>query len=296
MVRKCFVENCISNKSNSNSDNYSNLNKFSLHAFPSPIKDHEAFLKWIEFCQLDKSLEPYRNLFTIQVEDNKSVEFYSNGIQLDRKLFLSYFSKKYFITSLCQFDSLLEFISLNHLNFFPETQEDTPLEKLRKLHDCSDLIDFFEEQLNNSKSPPQSRKYTTKTIIFSFIIFSKSRTAYFSLLEHFFLPSERTLRRYSSSVGGSLKSDNNNFEYFQKQCEALPPHERDITLKYDEIQIKSKIEFRSGQIFGYAENREGEVANHLQCFMIRSLKSKYREMVKLSLFLNKILHSLKKIY
>ena len=232
------------------------------------------------FLAIQEKIKPFKILCNIWVKSDKYVEFFSNGFQLERKIFESFFSRKYFITSLDKFRNLLEFISLNHLNFVPSSQN--PIEAIRKSHSCNDLIDFFEEQLNLSKMPSNKRRYSPGLTIFCFIILSRSRSAFLQMSEYFFIPCERTLRRYSSSIGTSLKSDDQNFMYFKKQCEALLPHERDISLKHDEIQIKSKAEFRAGELYSYSKNNKGQSASNLQCFMIRSMKSKYQEMVKLT--------------
>ena len=66
-----------------------------------------------------------------------------------------------------------------------------------------------------------------------------------------------------------------------QQYQALKPHERLVTLKLDEVQIKPKLEYRSGELTGFAANRNGEPAKHVQAFMIQSVLSKYSEMVQL---------------
>ena len=227
-------------------------------------------------------IAPFRDIFSIFIHTDKSTSFYSFGTELPKADFSSFFKKRYFVTSLEDLRRLLEFISLTHGNFIADDQDEkSPFEALRNSYNCKHIIDFFEQQVLLSEKDPNGRRFTPELIIFSFMVFSKSRSAYLTLSEVFILPAERTLRTYGSGIGSSLCSFDKNLEYFSKQCQSLAPHQRDISVKYDEIQIKSKLEFRSGRVYGYAENREGEVATHLQCFMIRSIKSKYREMVTL---------------
>ena len=91
----------------------------------------------------------------------------------------------------------------------------------------------------------------------------------------------RTFRRYMGSINSSACSNDDNIKYLKSQCDHLNDHEKKITLKFDEIQIKSKLEYRGGKITGLSENRENELAHHIQAFMIKSVSSDYSEMVRL---------------
>ena len=68
----------------------------------------------------------------------------------------------------------------------------------------------------------------------------------------------------------------------KSQFSHLVEHERNVALKFDEIQIKSKIEYRGSKPYGLAENREDELAHHIQAFIIKSLSSNYSEIVRLT--------------
>ena len=73
-----------------------------------------------------------------------------------------------------------------------------------------------------------------------------------------------------------------NIKYLKFQFSHLGEHEKFVAFKFDEIQIKSKIEYRGGKLYGLAENREYELAHHIQAFMIKSISSNYSEMVRLT--------------
>lgn len=226
-----------------------------------------------------EEIAPFRNIFSMFVKKDKSVTFYSYGKQLSRSIFSEFFTKKYFLTCIKKYKNLICYIETVYIkNIFDDP---CPFAILKSTYPCHDLIDFFAEQLRLSLKEPNGRRYTPNLIIFCFMVLSKSRSAYLSLCQLFILPTIRSLDKYSSGVGSTLQNDDQNFKFLVEQCKALRPYQRDITLKYDEIQTKAKLEFRSGQVFGYAENRENELATHLQCFMIRSIKSNYREMAKL---------------
>ena len=77
------------------------------------------------------------------------------------------------------------------------------------------------------------------------------------------------------SINSSVCSNEDNIKYLKSQCDHLNDHEKKITLKFDKIQIKSKLEYREGKITGTSEDRENELAHHIQAFMIKSVSSDY---------------------
>ena len=128
---------------------------------------------------------------------------------------------------------------------------------------------------------PQNRRYSPELIMLAFSIFVKSRSAYQALSKFFYLPTTRSLQNYSSSLSLSVKNDSCNFDYLKGQISLLKEHEKLITLKIDEIQIKPTLELRGGIVEGYSSNRPDELACHVQAFMINSLLCSYKEMIKL---------------
>ena len=54
-----------------------------------------------------------------------------------------------------------------------------------------------------------------------------------------------------------------------------------VSLKLDEIHIQPKIYYNSKKLGGYADNKLNEPATQVQAFMISSLMSKYKDVVKL---------------
>ena len=68
------------------------------------------------------------------------------------------------------------------------------------------------------------------------------------------------------------------------RCSQLNVFDRNVILMIDEIYVSKRIEAAGGQIFGLTE--DCEVASTALCFMIKSLSSKYRDMVCIRLLRN----------
>ena len=54
-----------------------------------------------------------------------------------------------------------------------------------------------------------------------------------------------------------------------------------INIQIDEIHTKDVVEYRAGKLSGFSDNKPGENANRVQCFMISSLYSKDKDVVAL---------------
>jgi hypothetical protein len=66
--------------------------------------------------------------------------------------------------------------------------------------------------------------------------------------------------------------------YLTKKAEHLNTHERFISLYLDEIYVKPKITYTSGQIVGLADNTNNfEAATTIQAFRFKSILSKNKD-------------------
>ena len=122
----------------------------------------------------------------------------------------------------------------------------------------------------------------------------KSPTAYEELRNHFILPGRKTFRNYTYDFGKTICNKNYNLLYLQQQYNLLEPHERLVSLKIDEIHIQPKITYSSQRICGFASNKSEMPANQVQAYMISSLLSKYKEIVRLIPVRNNTAESLHK--
>ena len=202
--------------------------------------------------------------------------------QIPSKLFIEYFKKPYFVTSFEDFDNLLEYI----LIFSPSPEQsnlniENIFENLSQLTDDEELLQFFHEQIKLSNTESNGRRYSIETIMKAFTIYIKSPAAYESLRGFLYLPTTRTFRKYSSPYGDSVRNYDENAKYLKEQFKNVNPRDKYITLKFDEVQIKKNLEYKQKEITGYSDNRPDELASHVQAYMISSLFSSYKEIVRL---------------
>ena len=117
------------------------------------------------------------------------------------------------------------------------------------------------------------RRYSVELLIMSYILHATSPRAYKRLLEEelLVLPSVKTLRKITMRL--DRKSGLDDTQYLRM----INGFDRNVILMIDEIYVSKRIEAAGGQIFGLTE--DCEVAFTALCFMIKSLSSKYRDMV-----------------
>ena len=104
----------------------------------------------------------------------------------------------------------------------------------------------------------------------------RSPSAYSELRNFFYLPTVRTLRNHTSFFGNSLNTEVSNSIYLKKQFEKLVSHEKTISLKFDEVQIRPYIDFDIKNK-GFASNKEAKLVTNILAFMITFLLRNYKE-------------------
>ena len=91
------------------------------------------------------------------------------------------------------------------------------------------------------------------------------------------LPSIRQLQRLSAHV--SVHTDNLDLSYLKTRVTQLSTREQKCVLMIDEVYTSARIEYQNGEFVGLTEN--GSCAETLLVFMLHSLCSKYKDVVKL---------------
>jgi hypothetical protein len=109
------------------------------------------------------------------------------------------------------------------------------------------------------------------------MIYASSHAAYNTLLKEnvLCLPSVSTLKKVVRRVYSTRGLDNAN--YLKMRVAKLNEYERTCLLMIDEIYIAKRIEYSGGEVQGLTA--DGTVASTLLCFMVKSLVSKYRDIV-----------------
>lgn len=87
------------------------------------------------------------------------------------------------------------------------------------------------------------------------------------------------VRQHSSKSYKSLDctSGLDNTGYLKLRVSKLAEQERTVVLIIDEIYVAKRVEYSGGDVQGLTA--DGTVASTLLCFMIKSLSSKYKDLV-----------------
>ena len=104
-----------------------------------------------------------------------------------------------------------------------------------------------------------------------------SAALYKKLQTIFQLPSIRRLQQLSSSF--TVHTNNVDMAYLSSRVSSLSEKERIVLLIFDEVYTAAKVEYENGEFVGRTE--EGEIAKTLLVYMVHSLNSKYKDVVKL---------------
>lgn len=138
-------------------------------------------------------------------------------------------------------------------------------------------IKFIIEQLELIFKNKYCRSYSAHLVVFAYLLYSHSTSAYEHLLVEniISLPSIRTLQKVTRRVDASQGLDNS--EYLKLRLSKLNEFERNVILIIDEIYVSKRVECTSGKIIGLTP--DGSTASTLVCFMIKSLCSKYKDIV-----------------
>ena len=168
-------------------------------------------------------------------------------------------------------DDLLD-SSIYFLSLLIEKKKDASLE--------TRSLEFLLEQLQLQKVTESGRRYSPSLLIFSFVLRSISTSAYSNILDQkiLILPSIRVLQKLSSRV--SSKSGLTDSKYLSLRRQKLNDFEEKVMLLVDEIYISKRIEMANGSIVGATGIGNG-VPSTVLCFMIKSLASKYRDVVSM---------------
>ncbi|KAJ3661529.1 hypothetical protein Zmor_005922 [Zophobas morio] len=128
----------------------------------------------------------------------------------------------------------------------------------------------------------KKRRYSPATILFSFIMFSYSPSAYKFLRNYLLLPHKRYLQMLSSSFNISPDNESNKTKYYLTHVtKDLSERERYVNLLVNEIYVNSKLDFKGGNIVDNANNNLSQLAKTIQTFMISSTFGHFKEVVHL---------------
>lgn len=143
---------------------------------------------------------------------------------------------------------------------------------------------FFSEQISNVFK--EKKRYSPIMVMTSFLILMQSKKCYEALRANriLTLPHPKYLQNLTASLHVSPDKPLHNNHFLKVIAEKLTKEtDRWVVLELDEIYVTETVEYRSGNLRGFAENSDGIIeAKTVQVFLISSLFASYEHVVHLS--------------
>ena len=218
--------------------------------------------------------------FCIKVDNTLKVTAWNNGVKVLPKslLWLNFSNERIFLWS--QLENLVSRMISDVCALISDECLVAPanniIDKI-STEDNKDVRTLLKEQLQLSIRPPHQRRFSLSIMISSFALFLKSASFYETVPELIILPSCHWLRQISATVTANCDLESN--EYLQRKTSYLQDEEIYVNLMLDEIHVKPQLSFKNSSLTGCDD--DNNLATSIHCFMISSLRSKYKEVVKL---------------
>jgi len=139
-------------------------------------------------------------------------------------------------------------------------------------------MSLFRAQLFRNKS---QRRWSMKDKLFALQLRYKSAAAFRFVSRHLKLPSESTLRRFVSAAVGRVDSGFTcvMFKLLSLRVSGLPTCERQCALVFDDMSLSCLLSYDKNldRVIGYAD--DGTIATHALVFMVRGIKTKWKQAV-----------------
>ena len=177
-----------------------------------------------------------------------------------------------------QLENLITYLKKEEVNVSDETLVKNAVSLLNKIssEDNKDVRHFLTEQLQLSVLKPTQRRFSTDCLIMAFSLHFKSASVYEYLRDSYLiLPSSRLLRKLSANISPDL--DSNSCVYLEKKAQYLKDSELYVNVLLDEIHVKPLLSYKNGKLTGCSEK---EIATTIHCFMISSIFSSNKDVVK----------------
>ena len=245
------------------------------------------------FCCLsedsfDKDGVPSSQCF-VRIYKNMTFDCYINGCRMNSKQFSYLMKVESVISSETEISNLLaKCKSLSYpkeecdLNSLIESAHGL-LERFIHLAECNEshssllgLINFIAEQLSLCQISEHGRRYSPNLLVTAFLWHMNSRALYARLGDLFCLPSVRRLQQISA--GSAVNPSIVDTQYLKMRAANLDENQKIVLLIIDEIYVASRIELVDGRLVGVTDN--GGVSKTVLVFMVQSIRSKYKDVVK----------------
>ena len=141
-------------------------------------------------------------------------------------------------------------------------------------------IRFLMEQLNLAFALPHGRRFSTSLLASSALWENTSPALYKHIMKEnvLTLPSEKHLRNLTSILTTESGITSSTAAYLRARAKGLSDREKLVSVLIDEVYCAKQTEYSNGKFFG---NEDGDSSKTILSFMLKSVASKYRDMVAL---------------
>ena len=138
---------------------------------------------------------------------------------------------------------------------------------------------FFCSQLTASQTTPKGYRWSLKEKLFFLQLHYRSPAAYRFMSQNFVTPSTSTLSKFVRGAVGRLSSGFSDLmlNMLRLRLTDLPLCDRQCAVVFDEMALKCQLTYDKYQdrLVGYTET--GKLATHALVFMVRGLRSKWKQ-------------------
>ena len=273
LAAKNLSSECVSNFSEF-------LTKIKTASLPSqyfPIFD-ENYAVFLLIANVEDTESQPTVKASVKILSSMEFTIFVDGVKMSNSKFQHLLKTNERISSVTEVSNILALVKSLTETSAP-TESDELLRFLERFqNDPEDkFLSFVIEQLKIRSVSKTGRRFSPNLIVLAFIWHSLSPALYRKLREFFSLPTERRLQQLSSRNEVSL--NDMDMEYISSRTKNLSNRDRIVTLIIDEIYTAARIELHNGRFIGMTE--DGNVGKTVLAFMVESLTSKYRDVVKL---------------
>jgi len=219
----------------------------------------------------------------LQIDSNLEIKLVVDGKQLNSNN-VHHIVKNGKVASTSDIQNILAYV----MSKVQEPNLDTALQgTLARLKNCVTLssineglrlkLSFLAEQFELAISF-SGKRYSQDLLITAAMWKAQSSKLYLSLVGNglLSLPSPRHLQRLMSCIDNETGIGNATLAYLEARIKLLSPEERNVVLMVDEVYVSQKLEFAGGKLYG---TEDGSLCKTVLCYMIKSVRSSYRDMV-----------------